>query len=205
MRIRYLAAAVVTAGALMATLTGAANASDAPAPTAPAETVAVTCEGAEGHAVLARKLTEAEVKELQAKGGTPAKATMPATGMKIDKLPEGAEIPEFPEGVTVTKLPDGTEIAKLPEGAEAPGLPDVVKAVPALPATPLDSSERAGTEKGGILSPKDDETVAARVLPAEEVEVGKAVPPAEGVIVTCSKAERAEDFKAEPAEEAGGR
>ncbi|MFF3437872.1 hypothetical protein [Streptosporangium sp. NPDC002721] len=81
MRIRMLAAAVVTAGALMATLTGAASAdtpTPAPAPLPKEGVVLIQCEGG-GHVTLTtRRLTDAEREKLEKEGAALAVPAIPA-------------------------------------------------------------------------------------------------------------------------------
>ncbi|GAA3443213.1 hypothetical protein [Planomonospora venezuelensis] len=143
MRIRILAAAVVTAGALMATLSGAASA-DTPTPPPPAEKgLTVVCEkGVDGPRFTSPALTEEEMKELEAGGG-------PAETVRVEAVPAvparpgdasgtsepGHLVVTGPDG-TVTRLegsPEGVKVTlKASDGPGEAGKPElVVEAVPA--------------------------------------------------------------------------
>ncbi|MFI6509873.1 hypothetical protein ACIBCT_19900 [Streptosporangium sp. NPDC050855] len=76
MRIRMLATTLVTTGALMATLTGAASADGTPDPGDGA--VLVTCEGGGAVAVRVKAFTEAEIEEMKKAGKIPAVPALPA-------------------------------------------------------------------------------------------------------------------------------
>ncbi|MEU7988425.1 hypothetical protein AB0B56_26510 [Streptosporangium canum] len=193
MRIRFLAAAVVTAGALMATLTGAANASDNPAPSTPEAAFSIVCEaGDDQGAVAVRRLTDAELKDLQAKGAH-WKTTGHLTSVKATEVTEATEAPEG----TVPGL------VKVTETAEAT---DSVPATPTVPATPLDPSkqteaEAAGTTTVKVFPLKEDEgrldVLSHDVQMTGKAETAKAVPGTplpEGVVVACAqKAEKAQE------------
>ncbi|MGC5009891.1 hypothetical protein ACLQ2R_03915 [Streptosporangium sp. DT93] len=76
MRIRMLATALVTTGALMGTLTGAASADGTPAPEDDA--VVFACEGGGQVAVRVRTFTRAEIEKLEKEGKTPAVPALPS-------------------------------------------------------------------------------------------------------------------------------
>ncbi|MER5326424.1 hypothetical protein [Streptosporangium roseum] len=195
MRIRFLAAAVVTAGALMATLTGAANASDDPAPAPPEAAFSIVCEaGDDQGAVAVRRLTDAELKELQAKGGHwrkairrgPVKVTGGTGHLASVKVTEATEAPD-----------------RVPATTEAP---DWVPATPAVPATPLDPSKQAEAEVAEAttvtVSPLEEGETRLDVITDDVRQTGRAVaakdvpgaPLPEGVVVACAqKAERAQE------------
>jgi hypothetical protein len=218
MRIRFLAAAVVTAGALMATLTGAASASDDPAPSTPEAAFSIVCEaGDHQRTVAVRRLTDAELKDLQAKGGHWRKAVEagsveatrdtgagPVKITETTKATEATESTESTESTEATKATESTEAAKVTEAT------DSVAATLAVPATSLDPSKQA--EAAG--------TTTVRVSPLEEggsrldalshgvlltkvtAEAAPGTPLPEGTVVACArKAEKAE--AAEKAEEPG--
>jgi len=136
MRIRMLAAAVVTAGALMATLTGAASA-DTPTPVPlPKDGVAlrVDCEGGGRISLTTRTLTEAERKELEKGGAALAVPAVPAP-----PLGETGEAGKAEAGrVTITK-----DFRAAKPAAEPSALPEdvTVMAVPAVPAEVRESGE----------------------------------------------------------------
>ncbi|ACZ83159.1 hypothetical protein [Streptosporangium roseum] len=216
MRIRFLAAAVVTAGALMATLTGAANASDDPAPATPEAAFTIVCEaGDDQGAVAVRKLTDAELKDLQAKAGHwrkaighgPVKVTggtghlasvkvTEATGPGPVKVTETTEAPD--RVPSTTEAPD-----RVPSTTEAP---DWVPATPAVPATPLDPSKQAEAEVARAttvtVSPLEEGETRLDVISDDVRQSGRAAaakdvpgaPLSEGVVVACAqKAERAQE------------
>ncbi|WP_031161753.1 hypothetical protein [Streptosporangium roseum] len=196
MRIRFLAAAVVTAGALMATLTGAANASDDPAPSTPEAAFTIVCEaGDDQGAVAMRRLTDAELKDLQAKGGHWRKTTAPDSVKVTGGTGHLAS-------VKVTEVTEATETTKATETTETT---DSVPATPAVPATPLDPSKQTEAEVAGTttvrVSPQEDEgrldVLSHGVQVTGKAEMAKAVPGAplpEGVVVACAqKAERAQE------------
>ncbi|MFF5208589.1 hypothetical protein [Streptosporangium sp. NPDC000396] len=176
MRIRILAAAVVTAGALMATLTGAANAAGAPAP-APSESFTVQCEGGGQMTVTARKLSDAEIKELE--GGGRAAEAVPAERMDPAKLAELKDV----------KVNDVKIIADAPgQVARAEKATEGVM-VEATPATPLSEATDVmiTAEASGQVTRVDKAPEGAPVLTIEE---GKAPVPgslAEDRTITCAK------------------
>ncbi|MBG0814294.1 hypothetical protein [Planomonospora sp. ID82291] len=117
MRIRFLAAAAVTAGTLMVTLTGAANAAVTPPPaesfdssgtssfavpaTPPDGTVTIACKGGKGF--VTRALTEAEAERLRAEGrgrvrdedvvsAVPAVPALPDGGLSEARVPERGDV-----------------------------------------------------------------------------------------------------------------
>lgn len=217
MRIRFLAAAVVTAGALMATLTGAANASDNPAPSTPEAAFTIVCEaGDDQGAVAVRRLTDAELKDLQAKGGHWRKTTGPGQVTGGTGHLASVKVTEATDSVAATltvpattldpsKQTEATESGpvKVTETTEAP---DSVAATPAVPATPLDPSKQTEAEAAGITTVrafplKEGEgrldVLSHGVRVTGKAEMAKAVPGAplpEGVVVTCAqKAERAQE------------
>ncbi|MER6172908.1 hypothetical protein [Streptosporangium sp. NPDC001681] len=190
MRIRMLAAAVVTAGALMATLTGAANADDTPTPGPKEGTVQIQCEGGGQATLITRRLTEAEIKELAKAGSSPAaplvradEAGVPSGQVKVFRgtRAEGEDakvLPPLPEGVT-------------------PGKDVKVMAAPSVPAVPGDPEAVAMTVILDDVSEGAERVEGARK--AEKVE-GAEGPggaafkvtstPAEGApVVTCAKKE----------------
>ncbi|MGJ6965260.1 hypothetical protein ACSDR0_25455 [Streptosporangium sp. G11] len=135
MRIRMLAAAVVTAGALMATLTGAASAdTPTPAPLPGDSVVLVDCEGGGQVTLMTRRLTEAEREELEKSGAALAVPALPAlpsgqTGgfgkteagrvtiaEDVLAVRPGEEPPAPPKDLKVMTAP-------LPTGAVKPGEP----------------------------------------------------------------------------------
>lgn len=147
MRIRMLAAAVVTAGALMATLTGAASADDTPTPAPlPGDgVVLIDCEGGGQVTLTMRRLTEAEREKLEKEGSALAVPAVPA----LPAVPSGkagvsgkaeaghvtitedtrsvrpdaepSTLPALPDGTTPPKAVDVTVAQPLPEGAQKPG------------------------------------------------------------------------------------
>ncbi|MET8334984.1 hypothetical protein [Streptosporangium canum] len=197
MRIRFLAAAVVTAGALMATLTGAANASDDPAPSTPEAAFSIVCEaGDDQGAVAVRRLTDAELKDLQAKGEHWRKTTAPAPVKGTGHLTsvQATEVTE------ATEAPEGT----VPGPVKVTETTDSVPATLAVPATPLDPSkqaEAAGTTTVKVSPLEEGESrldaLSHGVQVTGKAEMAKAVPGApfpEGVVVACAqKAERAQE------------
>ncbi|MBG0827034.1 hypothetical protein HS041_04555 [Planomonospora sp. ID67723] len=124
MRIRFLAAAVVTAGALMATLTGAANADTPDTPGTPSpppsaeKGFSIVCEAGGDHPhITAHKLTDEEMKELAAEG---PKMTVRVQAVPADPAGPGGA-PGTPQaGHVVVTGPDGIvkRLAKLPEAIE---------------------------------------------------------------------------------------
>ncbi|GII04820.1 hypothetical protein [Planobispora takensis] len=97
MRIRILAAAVVTAGALVTVMTGAAGAATSATPPSPAVPVeegdfVIVCEGgegSEGHVVVTRhRLADDEVRRLKGK----AKKFRESGDVVIVKRPDGIEV-----------------------------------------------------------------------------------------------------------------
>lgn len=206
MRIRFLAAAVVTAGALMATLTGAANASDNPAPATPEAAFTIVCEaGDDQGAVAVRRLTDAELKDLQAKGEhwrkTTASAPVKVTGHLTSV--QATEVTEATEATEATKAPEGTVPGPV-QATETTEATDSVPAMPTVPATPLDPSKQ--TEAAGtttvMVSPLEEDAGRLDVLShgvqvTGKAEMAKATPGAplpEGVVVACAqKAEKAQE------------
>ncbi|MFD8532487.1 hypothetical protein ACFV0L_34245 [Streptosporangium canum] len=200
MRIRFLAAAVVTAGALMATLTGAANAADNPAPATPEAAFTIVCEaGDDQGAVAVRRLTDAELKDLQAKGEHWRKTTAPAL-VKVTGGTGHLTSVQATEVTEATKAPEGT----VPGPVQATEATDSVPATLAVPATPLDPSKQ--TEAAGtttvMVSPLEEDAGRLDVLShgvqvTGKAEMAKAVPGAplpEGVVVACAqKAEKAQE------------
>ncbi|MER5420725.1 hypothetical protein [Streptosporangium roseum] len=208
MRIRFLAAAVVTAGALMATLTGAANASDdpAPAPATPEAAFSIVCEaGDDQGAVAVRRLTDAELKDLQAKAGQwrktvghgPVKVTGGTGHLASVKVTEATG----PGPVKVTETTEAPD--RVPSTTEAP---DWVPATPAVPATPLDPSKQAEAKAAGAttvtVSPLEEGETRLDVISDDVRQTGRAAaakgvpgaPLSEGVVVACAqKAERAQE------------
>ncbi|MER5644837.1 hypothetical protein [Streptosporangium sp. NPDC002524] len=146
MRIRMLAAAVVTAGALMVTLTGAASADGTPPP-APTPlpgdgVVLINCEGGGQMTLTTRPLTEAEREELKKAAPTltvPAVPAVPAlpSGQAAEggKGAEGGKAGKAEAGrVTITEdvravRPDAAPPV-LPDGATPPKATDVTVASP---------------------------------------------------------------------------
>ncbi|WP_433248421.1 hypothetical protein ACQPYK_00490 [Streptosporangium sp. CA-135522] len=234
MRIRFLAAAVVTAGAMMATLTGAANASDTPAPVpAPSDRTAVTvvCQGvADQDTVTVRRLTEAEIKDLQAKGGmwekakggvweksnesteptptepgTPSTSSVPAVPAPSLDPSKRAEAGE----VRVFSLREGE--ARLEKGlSDDVRVTEAVPATPTVPASPLDASKPAGEVR--VFSSRDGEVHLEKGL-SDDVRMAEAVP-ATAVpgtpldVIACPladmKAEAQRSEEAQKSEEAQG-
>ncbi|MEV4377508.1 hypothetical protein [Streptosporangium sp. NPDC049644] len=133
MRIRMLAAAVVTAGALMATLTGAASADDTPMPAPREGTVQIQCEGGGQATLTTRRLTEAEIKELEKAGASPAvpsgragEAAAPSGHVKVFRgaWTEGEKAKDLlplSEGVALVK---DFKVMAAPSGTAAPGAPE---------------------------------------------------------------------------------
>jgi|GEM_PF-5788230 len=138
MRIRLLAVAVVTAGALMATLTGAASA-DTPTPAPlPEEGVAliVDCEGGGRISLMTRALTKAEREELGRSGAAFAVPALPSgQAGEVGKVESGRI--KITKDITVAK-PDA-EPSALPEDSED----STVKALPTLPGEARRSGKAA--------------------------------------------------------------
>lgn len=182
MRIRMLAAAVVTAGALMATLTGAASADGTPTPAPlPGDgVVLINCEGGGQVTLKTRRLTEAEREELEKAGSALAVPAVPA----VPALPSGqAGEGGKPEAGRVTITED---LRAVRPDAEPPALPDGVtppKVVKAMPARPLpEGAPKAG--EVAILS--EAESAPDGTAPTEVRVMGKLSE--DGVpTVTCVK------------------
>ncbi|WP_326826676.1 hypothetical protein [Streptosporangium sp. NBC_01756] len=216
MRIRFLAAAVVTTGALMATLTGAASASSEPAPSVSETITVTTCGGPDGKgSVTARRLTEAELKDLRAKGPATARRLtdaeiedLRAESPMMHRLTE-AELKDLrAKGSVAARRLTDAEIeelrAKRKVWAEATGATDAVSVTPAVPATPLDPPTSAEikdagahvvfalpTEEGEDLSGElRDAVQPAKEAPAGRVARGRALP--KGMVVCELKDEKAE-------------
>ncbi|MEV4248123.1 hypothetical protein AB0J63_32510 [Streptosporangium canum] len=202
MRIRFLAAAVVTAGALMATLTGAANASDNPAPSTPEAAFTIVCEAGDDQGVAVRRLTDAELKDLQAKGGHWRKTAGPGQATGGTGHLASVQVTEATESgpVKVTETTEATETTD--SVAATPAVPTT----PALPATPLDPSKQTEAEAAGtttvMVSPLKEgegrlDVLSHGVQVTGKAEMAKAVPGAplpEGMVVACAqKAERAQE------------
>ncbi|WP_326646271.1 hypothetical protein OG884_16695 [Streptosporangium sp. NBC_01755] len=143
MRIRMLAAAVVTAGALMATLTGAASADDTPTPAPKEGTEHIQCDGG-GHVTLTtHRLTEAEIKELEKAGSLPFVSTAPSgradeAGVPAAHVTIAGEAGVPAAHVTIVRsVPaeagDAKELPPLPEGV-TPGKDIKVMAAPTVTA-----------------------------------------------------------------------
>ncbi|WP_440101189.1 hypothetical protein [Streptosporangium sp. H16] len=154
MRIRMLAAAVVTSGALMATLTGAASAdTPTPAPLPQDGVVIVDCEGGGQVTLTTRRLTEAEREKLEKEGSALAVPAVPAVPSgqagELGKPEAGrvtiaedilavrpdAEPPALPEGAIPPKRVRVMAAPALPEGVQKPGEPgEVATLSTAVPA-----------------------------------------------------------------------
>ncbi|GIH93807.1 hypothetical protein ACFFMN_16355 [Planobispora siamensis] len=150
MRIRILAAAMVTAGALVTVMTGAASAdtSTTPVPPAvPAEEAdfVIVCEGGEGHVVVARhRLADDEVREIKLR----AKKFRDKGEVVIAKRAEDFEVTR---AVPVKAGKHGV-VAR----SAKPGKPFPAK--PAKPAKPL---------------PDDLVVACGEVEPVEKIEIKK--------------------------------
>ncbi|WP_433370138.1 hypothetical protein [Streptosporangium sp. CA-115845] len=202
MRIRMLAAAVVTAGALMATLTGAANADDTPTPGPKEGTVQIQCEGGGQATLITRRLTEAEIKELAKAGSLPAVPTVPA----VPAVPSGrADDAGGPSGHAMifkggqAEGEDAKALLPLPEGV-TPGKDVKVMAAPSVPAAPgapeavamtvilKDVSEGAERVEGAEKAEKVEAAERVEGLGGAAVKVTST--PAEGApVVTCATKE----------------
>ncbi|MGS2644299.1 hypothetical protein [Streptosporangium sp. LJ11] len=178
MRIRMLAAAVVTAGALMATLTGAASA-DTPTPTPlpKDDVVIVDCEGGGQVTLTTRRLTEAEREKLEKEGSALAVPAVPA-------VPSGqAGEPGKPEAGRVTIAEDilavrpDAEPSALPEGAIPPKRIRVM-AAPALPE---------GAQKPGEVATLSTAVPAPEGAGITEIRVTGKHPEGDVPTVTCVK------------------
>ncbi|MEU8382992.1 hypothetical protein [Streptosporangium sp. NPDC048865] len=131
MRIRMLAVATLTAGALMATLTGAASADGTPTP-APvpssasvADVVLIQCEGGGQVTLTTRRLTEAEREKLEKEGvahAVPAVPALPPVKAGELKKPEVREFRRAESGGVMR--PD--DVLKARPDAEPPALPEGV-------------------------------------------------------------------------------
>ncbi|WP_030920846.1 hypothetical protein [Streptosporangium amethystogenes] len=191
MRIRMLAAAVVTAGALMATLTGAANADGTPTPVPWEGTVQIQCEGG-GQAILTtRRLTEAEIKELAKAGSSPAVPAVPSGRADEAGVPSGhvkdfrrartegedaKELPPLPESVTPGK---DVKVMAAPSATAAFGAPEagVVTVISEGAPERIEGAKRAEKVEGA----EGPEDVAVMVM---------STPSAGAPVVTCAKAKK---------------
>ncbi|MFI6457415.1 hypothetical protein ACIBF6_38395 [Streptosporangium amethystogenes] len=196
MRIRMLAAAVVTAGALMATLTGAASADGTPTPAPREGTVQIQCEGGGQVTLTTRRLTEAEIKELEKAGASPAVPAVPAvpsgrageaavpSGVKVLRgvRVEGEDAKELlplPEGVTPGKE---VKVMAAPSGTAAPGAPEAGVVTVTSEAVPerVEGAERAEKVEGAERA-EGPEDVAVMVM---------STPSGDAPSVTCAKAKK---------------
>ncbi|GIH75247.1 hypothetical protein [Planobispora longispora] len=154
MRIRILATAVLTAGALMATLSGAASADtpETPAPPGSPEKgkiVSVVCEaGADKPTVTVRELTDAEAGELAERlkeeigkageaGGSDSERPVPGERPEPAEILEGKVLIAGPEGA-------GLRPEDLPEGVER------ARVLPAAPGEPPVAGESAEKFAGDV-------------------------------------------------------
>ncbi|MEU4537519.1 hypothetical protein AB0G15_21920 [Streptosporangium sp. NPDC023825] len=177
MRIRMLAAAVVTAGALMATLTGAASADDTPAPAPLPEdgVVIIDCEGGGQVTLTTRRLTEAEREKLEKEGPTlavPALPAVPSGQAGETGKPEAGRV-TITEDILVAR-PDA-EPPALPEGAAPPKRVKVM-ATPALPE---------GAPKAGEVAALSAAVPAPEGAGITEVKVTGKHPEGDVPTVTC--------------------
>ncbi|WP_449061634.1 hypothetical protein [Planomonospora algeriensis] len=191
MRIRFLAAAAVTAGALMTTLTGAANAAGTPSPaesfessgatelavpaTPPDGAISIACKGGKG--LVIRRVTEAELERLRA--GDRRRVREEDVVVAVPALPvDGASEVRVPERGAVA-YQDGPSEVRAPgeavRGKRFRGKPHCVKAFPgkesceivkgrAVPAPSRGSS-------GSFHSSGPGDVVRARKLPGKAAVV----------------------------------
>lgn len=175
MRIRMLATALVTVGALMGTLTGAANADGTPAPED--DVVLFTCEGGGQVAVRVRTLTRAEIEKMEKEGKVPAVAAAPA----VPAAPSGAEVDAVPAphgdaAVRVAPKPGhrGTEHTK--DGAEGTDVTVMARPGETHPAEKAGGPERtrlALPESGRAGTPEEEaHVVLSEAVPAPGGEGG---------------------------------
>ncbi|GGL34038.1 hypothetical protein [Planomonospora parontospora] len=197
MRIRFLAAAAVTTGALMTVLTGAAGASGTPAPAessassglavpavpaAPPEgAVTIACRGGKGF--VTRALTEAERERLRAEGrrragdgevvpAVPALPALPADGPSEVRVAERGET-VHPEGWDEVRVPGEATRGKRPHGK-----PYCVKAFPGRGscevvkgrAVPVPRHGSSGSS-GSFHSSGPEDVVRVRKLPGKPAVV----------------------------------
>ncbi|MEV4750284.1 hypothetical protein AB0K21_28305 [Streptosporangium sp. NPDC049248] len=194
MRIRMLAAAVVTAGALMATLTGAASADDTPTPAPMEGTVQIQCEGGGQATLTTRRLTEAEIKELEKAGASPAVPAVPSGRAGEAAAPSGhvkvfrgvraegedaKELLPLSEGVTLVK---DFKVMAAPSETAAPGTPEAGAVTVTSEAVPerVEGAKRTEKVEG-----------AERAEGPGDVEVlVMSTPSGDAPTVTCAKAQK---------------
>ncbi|GAA3000954.1 hypothetical protein [Streptosporangium longisporum] len=179
MRIRMLAT-LVTTGALMATLTGAASADGTPDPGDDA--VLVTCEGGGAVAVKVKAFTEAEIKEMKKAGKMPAVPALPARpGTRTGGVTES----RGDDGIVrVVPKPGTVKSEDLKPGDLKPGVPKPVdpEAVPegadvTVMARPdkVDEVEKGrGPERTRVATPEPGE--AGPLKKGEHFVLAEAVP-----------------------------
>ncbi|MET8051946.1 hypothetical protein ABZU75_30530 [Streptosporangium sp. NPDC005286] len=182
MRIRMLAAAVVTAGALMATLTGAASADNTPMPGPQEGTVQIQCEGGGQATLTTRRLTEAEIKELEKTGSSPAapagradEAGVPSGHVKVFRgtWAEGEDAKErLSLSESVAPVND-IKVMAAPSGTAAPGAPEAVMTTVISEDVPEGAEKVEGAKK-------------AKKVEGAKVEVTRTASEGEPT-VTCSK------------------
>ncbi|WP_436758170.1 hypothetical protein [Streptosporangium sp. V21-05] len=189
MRIRMLAAAVVTAGALMVTLTGAASAdgtpTPAPVPLAGDGVVLVDCEGGGQVTLTTRRLTEAEREKLEKEGSALAVPALPA-------LPSGQAGGE-PRKAEAGRVMITEDVRAVRPDAEPPALPDGAtppEAAKVMTARPLPE----GAPKAGEVAVLSKAESALKGVAITEVRVAGKLSEGDVPTVTCvNKAEKAEE------------
>ncbi|GAA4182793.1 hypothetical protein GCM10022252_09290 [Streptosporangium oxazolinicum] len=176
MRIRTLAVAVVTAGALMATLTGAASAATptpAPVPTlTPGNgVVLIACEGGGQVTLVTRSLTEAELKEMKESGVAPAVPAVPALPLGQDgelrKPGQGGEVKGEVKGEFKKAEPGRVMITEdlkaVRPGAEPPAPPKDIKIMTAPAPVEAGKPSDAATLSLAVPAPEGASVTEVRV------------------------------------------
>ncbi|WP_329088320.1 hypothetical protein [Streptosporangium sp. NBC_01469] len=203
MRIRTLAVAVVTAGALMATLTGAASAATptpAPVPTpAPGNgIVLIACEGG-GHVTLVtRSFTEAELKEMKESGAALTMPAVPALPLGKDgefgKPGQGGEFREPGKDGELGKPGEFKGEFRKAEPGRVTTTEDMRVVRPGVepPAPPKDAKVMATPAPVGVAKPVDAATLSMAVPVPEgaavtEVRVAGKLSEGGAPAVTCAK------------------
>ncbi|GAA3411653.1 hypothetical protein [Streptosporangium vulgare] len=191
MRIRMLAAAVVTAGALMATLTGAASADDTPTPAPlPGDgVVLIDCEGGGQVTLTTRRLTEAEREKLEKEGSALAVPAVPA----LPAVPSGQAGVSGKTGVSgkaeaghVMITEDTRSVRPDAEPSTLPALPDGTtppEAVDVTVAQPLPE----GAQKPGEAAMLSTAVTAPEGAAVTEVRVAGKLSEDGVPTVTCAK------------------
>ncbi|MEU4829885.1 hypothetical protein [Streptosporangium sp. NPDC023615] len=165
MRIRVLATALVTTGALMGTLTGAANADGTPSPKD--DVVVFACEGGGQVAVRVRTFTRDEMEKMEKDGKT---STVPA----VPAVPSGAEAggAPGPRKDAAVRVAPKTGERRAGEAKAGSGDTDVTVAVRPEEADPAGKDARP--DRVSLALPERDEAGA----PGEEghLVISEAVP-----------------------------